>query len=364
MRSTADGYLCGVRRTLLSLACCLLAGGCAWTDSEDDLEGSAARPVAPLIAYAKYGKPGHSEVWVARVDGSGRRRLVEGHTPAISPDGRWVAFERYSDGRVYPSDLMLVATSGGQPRLLMRAVGLAVWSPDSTRLAVLQFLDDRRRALLSITVETGERTTVARGSLSDWSFSPAGDEIAYVRADPAGSGPFLGDSDVYIVDLDGGNERRVTHGGDSAFAVWGPREIAYARLVPYRGWGAHEIWLVRPDGSGRRLLTKTSRSLLGSGIVGLVPVAWSADGRALLAALASESGGVPFAVDPRSGSVRRVGDLDHSAWPAGLSRDGRSVLVSYGGVDVTDRTRIEVLPYAGGRGRVLARRAGSPSWNH
>ncbi len=353
----------GVKRLLVSVVCCLLVGGCAWTDSGGNDERSAARPVARLIAYTRYAAAGHAEVWVARVDGRGRRRLAEGNAPKISPDGRWVAFERQLGSRVYPRDLMLVATSGGRPRLLMRAVGQAVWSPDSKRLAVLQFLDDRRSALLSITIETGERTTVARGSLSDWSFSPRGDEIAYVRADPAGSGPFLGDSDVYIAGLDGGGERRVTDDGDSAFAVWGPREIAFARLVPYRGWGAHEIWLVRPDGSGRRLLTKTPRSLLGSGIVGLVPVAWSADGRALLAALANEFGGVPFAVDPRSGSVRRVGDFDYGAWPDGLSRDGRSVLVSYGDVNVTQRTRIEVVPYVGGPGRVFARRAGEASWS-
>ena len=352
-----------MKRLLVSLACGLLVGGCTLGDRDRGDERSTARPVAQLIAYTKYVAPGESEVWVARVDGRGRRRLVVGTTPKISPDGRWVAFERSSGSRIYPRDLMLVATSGGRPRLLMRAVGQAMWSPDSKRLAVLQFLDDRRNALLSITIETGERTTVARGSLSDWSFSPRGDEIAYVRADPSGSGPFLGDSDIYIAELDGGGERRVTDDGDSAFAVWGPHEIAFARLVPYRGWGAHEIWLVRPDGGGRRLLTKTPRSLLGSGIVGLVPVAWSADGRALLAALANEFGGVPFAVDPRSGSVHRVGDLDYGAWPNGLSRDGRSVLVSYSDVSLTERTRIEVVPYVGGPGRVIARRAGDASWN-
>jgi len=287
---------------------------------------------------------------------------VEGNAPKISPDGRWVAFERYRGRRVYPRDLMLIGTAGGRPRLLMRAVGQPVWSPGSKRLAVLQFLDDRRSALLSITIETGERTTVARGSLSHWSFSPRGDEIAFVRADPAGSGPFLGDSDVYIADLDGGGQRRVTDHGDSAFAVWGPREIAYARLVPYRGWGAHEIWLVRPDGGGRRLLTKTPQSLLGQGIVGLVPVAWSADGRALLAALANEFGAIPYAVDPHTGAVRQIGSYGYHAWPEGLSRDGQFVLVSETGVGLPDRSRIEVVPYAGGAGRVVAR-SGEASWN-
>ena len=252
---------------------------------------------------------------------------------------------------------MLVATAGGRPRLLVRGVARPVWSPDSTRIAVLQDLDERRRALLSIAIETGERKTVARGAIDDVSFSPRGDEIAYAR------GEVFGNVDVYVADADGGGERRVTHGGESAYPVWGPREIAFARIVPYRGWGAHEIWLVRPNGGERRLLAKTPPSLLGQGIVGLVPVAWSADGRALLAGLANEFGLVPFAVDPQTGSVSRIGDYSYHASPDGLSHDGRFVLVSDSGVEVTTHTRVDVVPYAGGAGRPIATRAGEASWN-
>jgi hypothetical protein len=69
--------------------------------------------------------------------------------------------------------------------------------------------------------------------------------------------------------------------------------------------GPNEVWVARLDGN------------------------WSADGRALLAGLANELGAVPYAVNPHTGSVRRIGGLDYSASPEGLSRDGRFVLVSY-----------------------------------
>jgi hypothetical protein len=36
----------------------------------------------------------------------------------------------------------------------------------------------------------------------------------------------------------------------------------------------------------------------------LGPGRWSSDGRALLAALANEFGGIPYAVDPQTGAVR------------------------------------------------------------
>jgi Tol biopolymer transport system component len=149
--------------------------------------------------------------------------------------------------------------------------------------------------------------------IQDWSFSPRGDEIAFTRGAPFGT------VDIYIANAEGGGERRVTDDGQSAYPVWGPREIAFARIVPYRGWGAHEIWLVRPDGRGSRLLTKTPHALLGQGIVGLVPVAWSANGEALLAALANEFGEVPYAVDPKNGSVHRIGDYSYYASPDGLN---------------------------------------------
>jgi dipeptidyl aminopeptidase/acylaminoacyl peptidase len=345
-----------VKCVFAGLVACLVVGGCAWTESAD--EEPQAPPAVQRIVYMNF-LPGPNEVWVAHVDGSGRRRLAAGSRPAISPDGRWVAFEGGREATFEPrfcKDLKLVPTAGGRPRVLLRAARSPGWSPDSKRVGALQDLDEQRRALVVIEIETGKATTVARGPI-DVSFSPRGNEIAYSR------GEVFGKVDVYVSDADGGNERRVTDDSSSAYPVWGPREIAFARIVPYRGWGAHEIWVVRPDGSGRRLLTRTPRALLDQGIVGLVPVAWSADGKALLAGLANEFGAVPYAVDPHTGSVHRTGEFDYSASPEGLSRDGRFVLVSYTPTEQPARARIEVVPYANGSGRLIARRAGDASWN-
>jgi Tol biopolymer transport system component len=347
-----------VKQRLIIMVCCLLVGGCSWTDSGND-ERSEAHPVAQRIVYSRSLGNGDLGVWIARLDGGGKRLLAKGHAPVISPDGRWVAFQGRRGGAFESGpyrDLMLVSASGGRPRLLVRAVDRPVWSPDSKRVAAVRHFDDRRRALLSIEIETGKSTTVARGAIDDVGFSRRGDELVFTR------GAVFGSVDIYVADADGRRERRVTDDGESAYPVWGPREIAFARIVPYRGWGAHEIWLVRPDGGGRRLLTKTPRSLLGQGIVGLVSVAWSSDGRALLAALANEFGGIPYAVDPQTGAVRRIGNYGYHAWPDGLSRDGQLVLVSETGEGVPDRSRIEVVPYAGGAGHVVAR-ASEASWN-
>ena len=349
-----------MERVLAAVVCSALLGACAWTGSGQGDERTMARPVAAMVAYTKYLPGAADEVWIAQVDGSAKRWLATGRSPVISPDGRWVVFQGGAESEFEPGfypDLMLVRATGGRPRLLMRGVDSATWSPDSKRLAVRQRLDVRRTALLTIATETGQRTTIARGVIQDWSFSPRGEQIAFTR------GAVFGAVDIYIADVEGGGERRVTYDRESAYPVWGPREIAFARIVPYRGWGAHEIWLVRPDGRGRRLLTKTPRDLLGQGITGLVPVAWSRNGRALLAELTNEFGGIPFVVDPQTGAVHRIGEFSYHASPGGISRDGRSVLVSDGGVELSDWTRIEVVPYPSGKGRVIARRAGEASWN-
>jgi Tol biopolymer transport system component len=323
-------------------------------------------PTARWIVYTRFLPNGSSEVWIARGDGTRTRRLAEGRRPAVSPDGRWVAFHGGRESRFeggFYRDLMLIATSGGRPRLLARAAEDPVWSPDGKRVAAAQRLSDWTRALLSIDVRDGRTATLARGAIYGWSFSPTGDEVAYARAEPRPWGLFQEKVDVYIADGEGGRERRLTSDGDSAYPVWGPREIAFARIVPYRGWGAHEIWRVRPEGGGRRLITRTPRSLLGQGITGLVPVAWSANGRALLAELTNEFGGPPYAVNPETGAVRAIGDYGFRASHEALSRDGRFVLVSDSGVELSRHTRVEIVPYAGGRSVVVARRAGEASWN-
>jgi dipeptidyl aminopeptidase/acylaminoacyl peptidase len=255
--------------------------------------------------------------------------------------------------------LYLIPSSGGRLHMLSRVRSGALWSPDS-RLVVVD-----GQGLVRFEVATRRSVRIARGDVQSgwgWSFSPDGDEIAYTVARPGRC--FSGSLDIYVVGVDGGMPRRLTRGGCSAFPVWGPDGIAFARLISYRGWGRHEIWRMDPDGANRRTITgRVPQRLLGNGITGLVPVALSDDGKRLLAGLANEFGFVPFAVDPKRGTVRKVDGYGYADRPGGLSHDGQSVLVNVGDVGSYDGTRVEIAPYAGGPSRVIARRAGEASWN-
>jgi hypothetical protein len=201
---------------------------------------------------------------------------------------------------------------------------------------------------------------VARGNLVGWSYSPDGDEIAYARQRGA-------HADVFVVSATGGTTHAVTHDGRSSSPVWTTKGIVVSRAIsgrriPHRGWGANELWLIDPGGRNPTSLSgPLPRRMLGSGITGLTAVAWS-DG-ALLAGLINEFGRPPYAVDARTKTVRRIGDLGFGATTDGLSRDGRRVLVEAGNLDGARNRRVLVLPFAGGKARVIARFAGDASWN-
>lgn len=78
-------------------------------------------------------------LWVVPTDGGPARRLTNGErddAPAVSPDGRRVAFLRGGGGA--PSQVHLTSIDGGEPlRLTDHPVGAGapVWSPDGGRIA-------------------------------------------------------------------------------------------------------------------------------------------------------------------------------------------------------------------------------------
>lgn len=345
---------------ILALACAV--AGCNGGSSRDE-------PRTTLIAYTRYfPERDAGEVWTARLDGSGARRLVRGYAPSISPDGRWVAFFRAGDFSIFDRDLYAVPTQGGTPRLLVRKASAPVWSPNSDLIIAWKYDHDfGPGSLLRIDVETGETVGLVRGRAQyGWSFSPSGDEIVYGRGGAGCQSCRWGQRvDLYVIGVGGGAPRRLTYDGRSGFPVWGSNAIAFSRGIPYRGWGRDDIWLIEPDGSGRRALTgPLPMNLIGHGITGLEAVAWSEDGTRLLVGLANEFGAPPHAVDPRSGVIRKIGDFGYNAYAIGLSRDGRFVLVaeiSVGGPD-TD-SRVAVASYRGDRTVLVITRAGSASWN-
>ena len=130
--------------------------------------------------------------------------------PAVSPDGKTVAFS-------YKGDIYLVDSEGGEARQLTSNPAYdysPVWSPDGRKLA---FASDRygNFDIFVIAVDGGvpSRVTTHSAKETPWTFTPDGKKILFTARiqDPAESALFPKSSmtELYSVDVNGGRYEQV-----------------------------------------------------------------------------------------------------------------------------------------------------------
>ena len=173
----------------------------------------------------------------------------EDTTPAVSPDGRTVAYA--DQGAVW-----LVSIEGGPPRRLLEA-GSPVWLDEKTLVVSMERDDTSRLAVVDVDDPWPRRLVREHGDLDplgeEWGaeVSPDGSSVAYTfqpRAD-------LNRSDIRVVSLESG-ETRALSGAASIHdrgARWSPDGSLLAYASESSGW--YELHVVGADGSGARRLT-------------------------------------------------------------------------------------------------------------
>jgi Tol biopolymer transport system component len=203
----------------------------------------ASESAGEMVAFVRQGN-----IWVARVDGTGERRLTDFGTcggPSLSPDGKQAAFHCRGDQDIYPDtgfgQIYLVETAGGEPRRLKFEGVLAAehpaFSPDGKSLVFVGLSEVRKQgkddeaqvfATMSVSIAdipSGKTRAVLRHKnsmldagyvYSNPAFSPDGQWILWQQSGSDVSGGFA------ITDLKGKALFRFPSKGDDPMPYWGP----------------------------------------------------------------------------------------------------------------------------------------------
>jgi len=216
--------------------------------------GGAFKPaVSPdgalLAVVSAVGPPRRHRLFVVRPGAPGRVALapeleVRGPAPVFSPDGAWVYFSSYGEDGV-PS-VWRVPALGGPAELVARSADAASLAPDGSRI-VLSRPEDGGNGLWVRGPAGGERRIARRGYWPRW--SPDGRWIAATTADPEGGTGYL-----FVVRPDGTGRRRLTEGEHRFYGLcWTPssRGVVFAADLA----GPFHLWVVSLDGGPPRRLT-------------------------------------------------------------------------------------------------------------
>ncbi|MGQ9567295.1 MAG: TolB family protein [Anaerolineae bacterium] len=245
---------------------------------------SGEAPVSPLTGTIAFADAPGGTIYLMGADGSGLRPLTHGMDPALSPDGRWVAFVRWEE----PRGLYLIGVDGRGERLVYGApqVRMPAWSPDGRQLAFavqkggkperrFRFGDrvfvvpaDPYWRLAWVDLETGEYQDLPSDlhSLAPvW--SPDGAWLLYD-----------GDPGLQRLSVESGKQELAVEGRTVAGPAWSPD----GQWIVYQDW-RHDHWelFVRPAWGGEAVPLTPASALAGRAFQSLSP-AFSPDGRWIL----------------------------------------------------------------------------------
>ena len=259
-----SGWLIGLA---VLMAAALLAGTAAWKwvapSSATAMHFSAVTNFAGVQAQPALSPDGRSVAFVSNRDGqyniyigliSGGNLVQltrDGNVvsrPRWSPDGTTISFSRLNASGIW--DIWEVPALGGTPQRLMLSAKDADWSPDGHFLAYENLATES--VWISDTSGQNARQVTpsepSRARDTEPRFSPNGRQLAFVTRP---GGPY---GELSVVDLESGKVRSLTH--DAALALspaWSP-DGEHIYFASSRG-GTMNIWKIAAGGGSPEQIT-------------------------------------------------------------------------------------------------------------
>jgi len=196
-------------------------------------------------------KTGFKEIYQCDFDGQDIVQLTNARsislTPALSPDGKYLAYTNYSTGR----PALYIRNQLDGKSVVASKSGISIdpaWRNNREVATTLSFEGDQEIYLLKSDGALYRRLTRSNGIDLSPTFSPDGNNMAYVSERN-------GQPQIFIQNLLSGEARRLTFNGDyNTQPSWSPAgdKIAYTTC---ENSGEFNIFTVGVDGSGLKQLT-------------------------------------------------------------------------------------------------------------